>query len=98
MQHSQALQPALVEPETAHLTLMVTALENEEEFLHAEAAMDTFAGELAADEGWAEPMALSLEGLSHFRHQVQEARCVPAANTQHVSHPGGRAMLVHQGR
>ncbi|KAL3137297.1 A-kinase anchor protein 7 isoforms alpha and beta [Trebouxia sp. C0010 RCD-2024] len=74
VQHSQALQPALVEPETAHLTLMVTALENEEEFLHAEAAMDTFAGELAADEGWAEPMALSLEGLSHFRHQVQEAR------------------------
>ncbi|KAL3148617.1 A-kinase anchor protein 7 isoforms alpha and beta [Trebouxia sp. C0009 RCD-2024] len=70
VRHSQALQPALVEPETAHLTLMVTALDTVEEVLRAEAAMETFAGELAADEAWAEPMTLSLEGLSHFRHQV----------------------------
>lgn len=56
---------------------MVTALDTVEEVLRAEAAMETFAGELAADEAWAEPMTLSLEGLSHFRHQVYKRhRCV----------------------
>ena len=70
VQHSEALQAALVEPETAHLTVMVTALQTEAELQHAEATMDTFAAELAADSAWAKPIALTLEGLSQFHHQV----------------------------
>ena len=70
LHHSTDLQAALVEPETAHLSLMVTTLDSEEESQRAEAAMESFAGALAADEAWAKPMALRLDGLSHFRHQV----------------------------
>lgn len=75
VQHSPDLQAALVEPETAHLTLMVTALDSEEEVQRAEAAMEDFSDQLAADEAWEKPLALSLEGLSHFRHQVLQAEC-----------------------
>lgn len=70
VQHARDLQAALVEPETAHLTVMVTALISEEEIQHAEAAMESFADQLAADAAWTKPLALTLEGLSHFRHQV----------------------------
>ena len=76
MQHADDLQAALVEPETAHLTVMVTALDSEEEVQHAEAAMESFTDQLAADEAWTRPLALTLEGLSHFRHQVQLAKLV----------------------
>ena len=71
--HTEALQKALVEPETAHLTVMVTALQTEADIQNAETAMDSFAAELHADGSWAEPMSLTLQGLSHFRHQVQHA-------------------------
>lgn len=54
---------------------MVTALDSEEEVQRAEAAMKGFCDQLAADEAWAKPLALSLEGLSHFRHQVLQAEC-----------------------
>ena len=70
LQHSEGLQAALVEPETAHLTVMVTALQNEEDVLQAEAAMESFAAHLALDSAWAKPLSLTLQGLSHFRHQV----------------------------
>ena len=76
VQHADDLQAALVEPETAHLTVMVTALDSEEEVQHAEAAMESFTDQLAADEAWTRPLALTLEGLSHFRHQVQLAKLV----------------------
>ena len=85
VQHSEALQAALVEPELAHLTLMVTALDTEKDVQRAEAAMGSFADQLALDDAWLEPMALSLEGLSHFRHQVQVARC--AAKNAYSSQP-----------
>lgn len=49
---------------------MVTALDSDDELQRAEAGMESFASELAADDTWAEPMTLRLEGLSHFRHQV----------------------------
>lgn len=83
VQHSVALQAALVEPELAHLTLMVTALDTDEEAQRAESAMRTFADQLALDDAWLEPMTLSLDGLSHFRHQVQDAEC--AAEDAHSS-------------
>ena len=70
VQHAKDLQAALVEPETAHLTVMVTALDSEEEVRHAEAAMESFTDQLAADETWTMPLALTLEGLSHFCHRV----------------------------
>lgn len=72
VQHANYLQAALVEPETAHLTIMVTALDSEEEVQHAEAAMESFTDQLAAKEAWTKPLALTLEGLSHFCHQVQQ--------------------------
>ena len=71
--HTEALQKALVGPETAHLTVMVTALQSEAEMQNAEAAMDSFAAHLAANSSWDRPMALTPQGLSHFRHQVQHA-------------------------
>lgn len=43
LQHSAGLQAALVEPETAHLTIMVTALQAEDDVQRAEAAMELFA-------------------------------------------------------
>lgn len=70
LQHSEGLQAALVEPETAHLTVMVTALQSEEDVLQAEAAMESFAAKLALDSAWAKPLSLTLQDLSHFRHQV----------------------------
>ena len=73
VQHSKDLQAALVEPETAHLTVMVTALDSKQEIQHAEAAMESFTEQLAANGAWTKPLALTLEGLSHFRHQVQQA-------------------------
>ena len=68
--HTEGLQKAIVGSETAHLTLMVTALQSEEEVQKAEAAMGAFAAELANVSSWAAPLTLTLQGLSHFRHQV----------------------------
>ena len=76
VQHAKDLQAALVEPETAHLTVMVTALDSEEEVQHAEAAMESFTNQLVANEALAKPLALTLEGLSHFHHQVQQTKRV----------------------
>ncbi len=73
LQHSEGLQATLVEPETAHLTVMVTALQNERHIQQDEAGMDSFAAALALDSAWAQPISLTFEGLSHFRHQVQSA-------------------------
>ena len=70
LQHSAGLQSALVEPETAHLTIMVTALQAEDAVQQAEAAMEPFAAGTVLDSTWAQPLTLTLEGLSHFRHQV----------------------------
>ncbi|DBA74607.1 TPA: A-kinase anchor protein 7 isoforms alpha and beta, variant 3 [Trebouxia sp. C0005] len=70
LQHSAGLQSALVEPETAHLTIMVTALQAENDVQRAEAAMESFAADTALDSTLAQPLSLTLEGLSHFRHQV----------------------------
>ena len=71
MQHTEALQAALVEPELAHFTLMVTALDTNEEVCQAEAALDTLSSQLQAERVWSQPLSLSLQGLSHFRHQVK---------------------------
>lgn len=70
LQHSAGLQAALVEPETAHLTIMVTALQAEDDVQRAEAAMESFAADTALYSTLAQPLTLTLEGLSHFRHQV----------------------------
>lgn len=70
LQHSAGLQSALVEPETAHLTIMVTALQAEDAVQQAEAAMEPFAAGTVLDSTCAQPLTLTLEGLSHFRHQV----------------------------
>ncbi|DBB14434.1 TPA: A-kinase anchor protein 7 isoforms alpha and beta [Trebouxia sp. C0006] len=68
LQHSAGLQAALVEPETAHLTILVTAQQAQDDVQRAEAAMESLAADTALDSTLAQPLTLTLEGLSHFRH------------------------------
>ncbi len=49
---------------------MVTALQAEDDVQRAEAAMELFAAGTAWNSTLAQPLTLTLEGLSHFRHQV----------------------------
>ena len=68
LQHSAGPQAALVEPETAHLTILVTAQQAQDDVQRAEAAMESLAADTALDSTLAQPLTLTLEGLSHFRH------------------------------
>lgn len=69
-EHSPAVQAALVDPESAHMTLMVAALHSEEEVQKAVAAMEALPAKLKEHEHMLDPLCIHLEGLSHFRQQV----------------------------
>ena len=70
-EHSPALQAALVDSESAHMTLMVAALQSEEEVQKAVAAVEALPAKLKEHEHMLDPLRVRLEGLSHFRHQVR---------------------------
>lgn len=65
-----AAQAALVDPQTAHMTVMVAALQTEEEVQSAEAAMESLPAILQQHDNMQEPPCIHLEGLSHFRNEV----------------------------
>lgn len=53
------------------MTVMVTALENEEELQKAQDAMATLPAMLHQHDDLQLPLCVHLEGLSHFRHEVR---------------------------
>lgn len=70
--HSPHLAKACVEAASAHLTLGVMALQGEEARAGAAAALEALGAELEA-QALRAPVEISLEGLSHFNHQVRPA-------------------------
>lgn len=82
IKHLPAVQAALVDPQSAHMTVMVAALQSEEEVQTAEKAMEALPAVLAQHGGMQGPLCVKLEGLSHFRHEVpvtlgHASCCVP---------------------
>ncbi len=67
--HSPHLKKACVEAVSAHLTLGVMALPNEEERARAADVLAALAGPLRQAALLA-PVQVQLEGLSHFKNQV----------------------------
>uniref|UniRef100_A0A383VL78 A-kinase anchor protein 7-like phosphoesterase domain-containing protein n=1 Tax=Tetradesmus obliquus TaxID=3088 RepID=A0A383VL78_TETOB len=102
-----ALEACLLEPATAHLTIMVLNLPKQEQLDAAAAALAELGPVLQAQALLA-PLQLQLQGLSHFRHQVLYIDFAPgpaldslmqlaAAATQHLKAAAGGSLAVDEG-
>ncbi|CAK0752281.1 hypothetical protein CVIRNUC_002134 [Coccomyxa viridis] len=75
--HTAGLKDTLVEPATAHFTLMVMPLRGGEEKDRGYAALRSL-GAAMEQKSLLAPVSLELQGLSHFRHQVLYLDVAPA--------------------